>query len=64
MSQQQNPQEQQKGQYKCGQCGQPFTTQNELKLHQEERHGRSAGGRDKKNEPPRTQGAGSGSKES
>lgn len=61
MPEQQNPQEQEKGQYKCGHCGQPFATQNELKRHEEERHGHSASGQDKKNEPSRTQGAGSGS---
>ncbi len=63
MSQQQTPQEHQsRGQYKCGQCGQPFETQNELKRHEEEKHTHGSSGQDKKNEPQRSQGAGSGSR--
>jgi len=61
MTQQQNPQDQQEGQYKCSQCGQSFGTQNELKRHEEERYAHGSSGQEKKNEPHRTQGVGSGS---
>jgi len=51
MSQQQSTQDNQRGQYKCGECGQPFQTQNELKQHEEQKHVRRGMGQDKRNEP-------------
>ena len=67
MSQQQSTQDNQRGQYKCGECGQPFKTQNELKQHEEQTHTRRGMGQDKRNEPgqekrgepQKTRGAGS-----
>ena len=66
MSQQQSTQDNQKGQYKCGQCGQPFQTQNELKQHEGQKHSRpeikqdkaNEAGHAKGNEPEKTRGAG------
>ncbi len=62
MSQQQTNQEHQKSQYKCGQCGQAFESQSELKRHEEDRHSRGSSNQERKNEPQRSQGAGSGSR--
>ena len=56
MSQQQPTQDNQKGQYKCSQCGQPFETQNELKQHEGQRHARPEARQDKTIEPGQVRG--------
>jgi hypothetical protein len=56
MSQQQSTQDNQKGQYKCSQCGQPFQTQNELKQHEGQKHSRPEMKQDKANEAGQVKG--------
>ena len=57
MSQKQPTQGNQRGQYKCGECGQPFQTQNELKQHEEQKHARREMRQDKTNEPEQGKGS-------
>jgi DNA-directed RNA polymerase subunit RPC12/RpoP len=57
MSQQQPTQDSQRGQYKCGECGKPFQTQNELRQHEEQTHARREMKQDKANEPGQGRGS-------